>query len=256
MDLASFLKSLPNFIEDLGWMFIQIPKTLWMVLTKPKWIPRYIRADQASEEKKEHPEYTSPVMFWLVTGVLSYFAVIHFMIEGFAGKDIRAAYHAMGTTKIVSSLAVYFLSLPLSCAVVLQWFKHKTIDKYTFKNQFHIQCYCFAPVQLFYIPAFMCLFVDQHSSLMIWGVLFALLSFGWFFYAEGVIISQVLNAGIWKVIGVMIVMYFVSFFFISISTGLFILMNLEPLGNMGDAVFGNIGADSISVIPVDTIPNK
>lgn len=247
MESIDKVKSWSDSIYELALMFVFIPKTLIRIITKPKWITDYVHSQMTTEEgKKRFDEHSSPIVLWLVTGVLSYFVVIDFMVKGFAEEKILEVYKSIGTVSLIGSLSVYLICLPLSCAFVVHWFKYKNIDKTNFKSSFYIQCYCFAIVQLFYVPGLFYIFTNHKSSWMLIGVFSILLSFGWFFYTEYLIVKSELKCSLLKMFLVFVAMYFVSFFFIAISTGLFFILNIDSIVKLVDFILkGNVISDSL-----------
>ncbi len=249
MEQVDQTKTYANNIFELVLMIVFTPITFVRVFFRPKWITGYVHSQMALEDKKAWERHSAPMLLWLLTGVFPYFAFIHFITEGYADKEIIQVYRSMSWYAILGSLAAYLVALPLSCAFVVHLFKYKSIDKTSFKSSFYIQCYCFAVVQFLYLPGFFCIFTEDRTWLAV-GVSFMLISIFWFLYTEYHIIKSELQAGFLKSVLVFVVMYFVSLFFVSISTGLFFLMNMSAIGDFVDVTMGDLAPDSLQT---DTI---
>lgn len=235
MEQVEKTKGYANTIFELVLLFVFTPITFVRILFRPKWITGYVHSQMVLEDKKAWERHSTPMLLWLLTGVFPYFASIHFIIEGYASNEVVLIYRSISWYSIISSLSVYLVAFPLSCAFVVHLFKYKSIDKVRFKSSFYIQCYCFAIVQCLYLPGFLGIFMED-STWMDIGILFVVLSFFWFLYAEYHIIRSELQVGFIKAILVFIIMYFGSFFFIGISTALFLLMNLNIIGSLGELI--------------------
>ena len=85
MDIKTLTRG--EFVLQFGLYLLLIPKTLYKVITKPGWIPDYIEEELRKESAFQFGSFCPPLLFWLIIGVFSYFAVLTFFVNGFADSD-------------------------------------------------------------------------------------------------------------------------------------------------------------------------
>jgi hypothetical protein len=231
-----------DFIFQIAHFLVTLPKTLKQVILNPSWIPDYIEEELQKEQPNQFNNYIPPIRFWLVIGVFSYLAILMVLVQNSADKATAKLFNDLSPWLLGSGF-ILFLPIPLSIAFVLQILKYKEIEKSSFKRTFLIQCYCTAPLQLFYIFMFLLTEGDDLTSVFLnllstAGVLSGLI---WFIICETRIIKKELNAGTLKVIGVFVLMYISSWFFMLIGIVLFVLFNYKSLGTLADGYFNSIG---------------
>lgn len=233
-DTSTVSKALFEYVAQI----ILIPKTLFKVLVKPTWAVDYINLRESHELDVDHDKFSPPVLFWVVTGILPYYFIINTYFLGFTEGAVLAAYKSLNTLSIVWGVTVFLVSFPLSCAFILQLFKHKGFAKSTFKRSFFIQLYLTGPVQLLYIPL---LFASEMSDLL--AILFIAMSLGtlaWFLVAEIKVIKKELEYSVLASLGVLILMYLVFYLFAAICCLLFFLTNMSAFQVLVDAWLGDI----------------
>jgi hypothetical protein len=236
MEAFKAIQSLGNVAYELAVELVFIPKTFFKVIRSPSWITDYINSQSLKDEKERYREYSYPMWFWLVIGVTSYFFLLEFLFKGFTDGEVLDAYNGISVASKLGGIMILFISLPISCALVIELFKNKKLKKNSFKKSFDIQCYCTAPLFLLYIPA---LIVDEDSIwLLIVGNCLTLGIIVWFIRTEFVTIKKEVQCGWFKALFLVGLMYLTYFIFAFITIAIFVLLNMDNLKKLVDAYFG------------------
>lgn len=242
MDFFKASQSLGDILYEFAVSLVLIPRTLFKVLRSPAWATTYVSSQSKEKPKIRFEKYSNPILFWIIIGVLSYYFLFELLFFQYADKPVLEVYRTIGLETKIGSFIVFFIALPLSFAIVIHLFRHRSFEKSTFKRSFFIQCYITAPLQLFYIPSF---FIDEFSEF--WSTIGALVVIGivvWFLIAEFIISKRELECGWFKAICMLCLMYISYFVFVSITTVIFIFMNLDTFQKLLDAWIGDINLPS------------
>lgn len=205
MDFLKTLKSVEELTYEFAVSLVLIPRTLLKILRSPTWAVEYVSSESKDKAKTRFEKYSNPIFFWLVMVVLSCYFLLEFVIYGYAQGKVLVAYNNISIFSKIGGLALLFTCLPVGCAFVLQLLKYKGFTKTTFRRSFFIQCYCTAPLQLFFIPAIL---VDELPDLL--AVIIIIATFGivaWFLIAEVLITRKELQCGWFKCKSVIIFIY-------------------------------------------------
>jgi len=233
MDIFKIFTSLYEVIIEFAASLVLIPKTLAKVIISPRWTLRYIDSEIARDSRINFNGYSHPVLFWLVVGVLPYYFLLQFLILQLGNNKVIAVYDSIGVELKITAFIIFFISLPVSCALVIQLLKHRNFEKTIFRRLLFIQCYITAPLQLFYLPAF---FLDEVSET--WSGVFAIVSLAvvvWFAVSEVILTKIEIGLGWFKAVGTLILFYCSYFIFVAITLLLFFLFNMGTFKKLFDA---------------------
>ena len=236
MDFSQTI-SLSDLLHKLASYFLLFPKTFYKVISSPHWIPGYVEAELDKKQADRFDSHVSPAFFWLIIGVFSYFISLEILVQGFSDDALVKAFDTLDTFAIITGFVFLFIPVPVSFACVLHLMKYKSIETSSFKRSFFIQCYCTAPLQLFYLSAF---FITETDSLLNLLGLILLAGFGWFIYCEISIIRKELNAGLPKIIGILILMWISLWVNMLIGTGIFVAINIKTIRMLVDTLLPKV----------------
>ena len=242
MDIGKAISSTGDLLFEFAFSLISIPKTFFKILIHPTWATDYLTSLTSEKAKARFEKYSHPIFFWILVGVIPYFAIIHFHFIGGdeVTKNMRDAYKTIGTANIISGLAIFLVSFPVSCAFILQLFKYKDFVKSTFKRSFFIQLYLTAPVQFLYLFS---LFATMVESKWL-ALLFLVLSLGsilWFLIAETHVIKKETQNNYLISFFILILMYLIFFVFAGICMVIFFFMHMDSIQVLVDTYFRELG---------------
>lgn len=239
MDLGKAISSTGELLFEFASSLILIPKTLIKVLVRPTWASEYLTTQSSDKAKARFEKYSHPTLFWIVVGILPYYFAIHLYFVGYTEGEVLKAYKTIGATNIITGIALFLVSLPVSCSFILHIFKHRGITKTSYKKSFLLQLYVTAPYQLFYLSY---LFIDSVESE--WAeflLLFLFLAIHlWFVISEIKVIKKELEYNYFLSTCIFSLMYFAGFVFAGICMIIFFFWNMESFQILIDAYFGDI----------------
>jgi hypothetical protein len=244
MDLFKLIQSFNDLVYEFAISLIHIPRTLIKVIRSPSWTITYVNSQSEEKINKPYERYANPIIFWLTIGVLSYYFLIEFLMQQFADNKVLQVYNSVNIGTKIGGFIILLISIPLSSAFVLQFFKNRNFDKKFFKKTFFVQCYITAPFQLFFLPSF---FISELSEL--WGGLIGIISLSfiiWFLIAQVIISKNELKCGWGKAIVMLILIYFSYYIFMSICFILFVLINLSTFKQLIDAWLGDTNSPGLN----------
>jgi hypothetical protein len=236
VDLEKAISSTGDLLFEFAVSLILIPKTFFKVLTNPVWAIDYVSSEYPEKAKARFEKYSHPILFWIVIGILPYYILLNIFFMNIDNKKIVEAFREIGAASLVSSISIYLVSFPVSCAFILHVFKHRVFVKSTFKRTFFTQLYITAPVQFFYCAYFLIFGVDDSIVLLLLSLTFFAI-FIWFSISEITIIRVELNFSFLKGMGIFILMYLSFFIFAMMCFCVFFAMNIQSIQKLVDAVF-------------------
>jgi hypothetical protein len=236
MEAFKAIQSVGNLSYEIAVELVFIPKTFIKVLRSPSWIAEYINSQSSKEDKEKYREYSYPMWFWMVISVLSYYFLLEFLVKGFEEGEVLAAYQNISFTSKLGGIMTLFISLPISCTLVIELFKNKKLEKNAFKKSFDIQCYCTAPLLLLYMPV---LFSGELDGLLsVVGLFIVVGIIIWFVRTEYITIRKETNCSWSKALLLLVLMYVTYFIFAFITIWLFVLLNMDNIKTLVNAYFG------------------
>ena len=137
MDFIKTLQSLEDAVFEIVMWILLLPKTLFQIIIKPRWIYSYVTKEWEKKPEERFQDFLSPIIFWILLAVIPYawFASLN---PGTQQLD----------EKLLVNSALSLLFSPIVYSVTLQRLSKKPINKISIKRLFYIQFYCHAPIQL------------------------------------------------------------------------------------------------------------
>lgn len=235
MDLEKAISSAGELLFGFATSLILIPLTLFKILVKPTWVPEYLTSKTDDEDvKKKYEKYSQPILFWIVVGILPYYFFINTYFIGYTEGKVLQAYREIGAVTIISCLSIFLVSFPISCAIILQLFKHKGFTVTTYRRSFFIQLYLTAPVLLFYIPLLFMDYIENDWSVIFFSII-SLGSILWFLIAEMKVIKSEIKVNYFFSFLILVLMYLVFFVFAVICMFIFFAVGMSPLQKLSEA---------------------
>lgn len=147
MSLPTFLTSLENLVVEIALWIVLVPKTLWRVFKEPRALTAMTTEAQVAAESAG--EYVSPVLLWLLSGVLP---AVPSIATGFGGPEWIAhpLMAGLGVEPKIASVATLLLMGPLAFASAQTLIARKVFSRQSLRTPFAVQCGCFAPFLFLY----------------------------------------------------------------------------------------------------------
>lgn len=166
MNIVYIVEGIERLVVSLLFWIIFIPKSIYKIVTDPKWVEVYV-TKELKEETDRFRDYMSPIILYLLNSVFLVF--VYIFIKRDILKDISSSYSPDTTTiwdMVVSGLdisgdmittlsgsygfvaAAVFLSFPLFFALVIELAKRKELSREELRRTTYIQCYYFSPLAL------------------------------------------------------------------------------------------------------------
>jgi len=237
MDVKEAISSTSELLFDFASSIVLLPRTLAKVLRNPVWAVDYLTSQSSEKAKERFEKYSHPILFWIVMGIIPYYAIIEIYFQSSTEGKVLEAYNNIGAVNIISSIAIFLVSFPLSCSFILHVFRHRNFTKTTFRRSFFIQLYITAPVQLFYVAL---LNLDEPDDWLIPFIFLGLASVFWFLIAEMLIIRKETGYNWPAAFSLLVLMYLIFFVFAAICMSIFFLINMGHFQKLVDAYFGDL----------------
>ena len=202
MDFVSILHVLEDSLYEVVMWVVLLPKTLVRVLLRPGWIQPYVSAEWEKKAEKRFQGYLSPMLFWLLLGILPY----AIWDPNFSAHSGAAPTPVLPVESTFLWNALILILFPTYYAVVLQLLRREPVEKEAVRRLFYIECYVHAPIALLGVPLVV-LFLDwavQQTSTLAPGLArvdpalllgYAGLMGLWIVLVEGVIFKAELKKG-------------------------------------------------------------
>jgi hypothetical protein len=211
--MLKLLTGLSELLYEVMIYFVLIPKTLVQVVFKPKWIHQYLQAELKKESPQRFNDYSEPLIFLVVLGVLPLLRVMNFVggygLKGELSGSI-ADFLSFGFEVRIFWIFIFIVSWPLAASLVVLWWKGDSVTRDSLRPLFWAQAYCFGAyyiISYLALPALLQMFVLRRNP--DWEFLLlskvAWLSNLWLPYCQIRIIREQLSIGVLKAIRVLLV---------------------------------------------------
>ncbi|QBA64792.1 hypothetical protein [Muriicola soli] len=166
MNIVNIIEGIERLVVSLLFWLIFIPKTLFKVVSNPKWVEGYVTRELKAETDR-FQNYMSPIILYLLNSVFLVF--VYIFIKRDILKDINSTKDNEITSvwdQIVSGLdisgdmitnlsgsygfvsAAVFLTFPLFFGLVIELLKNEDLNREALRRATYIQCYYFTPLAL------------------------------------------------------------------------------------------------------------
>jgi hypothetical protein len=156
MNVLRILQSVEELIYQLALWVLLVPRTLWQVLRKPWWAPSYVAAELAKDSSARFAQYMSPVLFWVVLGIVPHLMVIDLLASipesRVATEAGWASFYKNSWENRLLTVALFALAGPLAFALRIQRARRASTDRDALRPVFYAQCYCFGPAYFLLLP--------------------------------------------------------------------------------------------------------
>jgi len=189
MSLPAILTLLEGLVFEIATWLVLVPKTLVAVIRRPRMLPALAAAAHGTSEEPPD-EYVSPVLLWLIVGVVPGIPMI--VTEQGPAWIAHGLLRSLGVEASIIAAATLLLLGPLSFATAQALVKRRRLARSVLRQPFAIQCGCFAPLFLGY---FVGLAADFQTVVaryeLVYGIVSIVALLGsllWFLRAEYVVL--------------------------------------------------------------------
>lgn len=185
MSLPTILSSLEHLVVEIALWVLLVPKTLGQMVLHPSAI--VLMAGNSNGAGPSDDEYVSPVLLWLIVGVLPAVPVV---ASKWGGPEWIAhpLLADLGVEPRLASVAALLLLGPLAFAAAQLLIARKPFSRQSLRTPFAVQCGCFAPLLLAY---FLSIYARLQAILTVHETIYSVISvgllaggIGWFCLAE------------------------------------------------------------------------
>ena len=169
MNFVYIIEGIERLVVSLLFWIIFIPKSIYKIVTDPKWVGRYVTVE-LEKDTDRFKDYMSPIILYLLNSVFLVF--VYIFIKRDVLKDIDAVSKTGGSSiwdKIVAGLdisgdmmatlsgsygfvaAIVFLSFPLFFGLIIELLKGVALSRDALRRATYIQCYYFSPMALTFL---------------------------------------------------------------------------------------------------------
>lgn len=164
MNIVNIIEGIERLVVSLLFWIIFIPKSIFKIVSNPKWVPGYVTGE-LDKESDRFKDFMSPIILYLLNSVFLVF--VYIFIKRDVLKDINVISKSDVTSfwdKIVAGLdisgdmittlsgsygfvaASLFLSFPLFFGLIIELFKRADLSRENLRRTTYIQCYYFSPL--------------------------------------------------------------------------------------------------------------
>src|SRR5216684_3130778 len=152
MDILKILDSFEELLYRLAMWVILLPKTLFFVFWSPGSINKYVTVELAKNTGDRFQDRLSPVLFWVLTGLIPYLMLIDFVatIPG-SRVSTEAEWVAFIKAPFITRLtvvSVVALAGPLAISSRTLKALGKQVTRESLRSLFFVQCYCLTPAYI------------------------------------------------------------------------------------------------------------
>lgn len=158
MDLTKLLQALEEFVFEIACLAVLIPKTFFLLAFRPRLVFACVVQELAKPKEDRFDRFASPLIFWLVTGVLPNFAVLSIFaslpaLRRLMPPDywVSQVLHLSVENRFVA-LAAFAVSLPLAFSIAIVRARKQEIGRSSLREPIYAQCYCLSPILTFSVP--------------------------------------------------------------------------------------------------------
>jgi hypothetical protein len=145
MNLLKSFEAVEELVFEVASWVIFIPKTLCKAIFHPGWVARYVVSEAQKKPEERHQEYMSPILFWLIVGVLPYALILQYRSSGSTAAD-----EVMSTT--LPNAAGMLALGPLALVVLPALLRKQPVDRAWLRQLFEAECLAFTPVLVSGVP--------------------------------------------------------------------------------------------------------
>jgi hypothetical protein len=158
MDLTKLLQAIEEFIYEIACLTVLIPKTFFLLSFRPGHAHSYVMQELGKPKEERFDRFASPLLFWLVTGILPNF----FVLSVFASlPEIRNLVPAdywisqflhLSVENRFAALSAFAVSIPLAFAITIARAQKAETSRNSLREPLYTQCYCLSPLLLGCVP--------------------------------------------------------------------------------------------------------
>jgi hypothetical protein len=202
VDILKLLQSIEELIYEVALWVVFIPKTFAKVVLRPGWCHSHVLAELNKDPKQRFDAYMSPVLFWIVVGIIPHLFVIDYLgdvQQSTVAQEVEwTQFLGFPWATRLLVIAIVALGGPVGFSLQILKEKNLAINRGSLRCPFYTQCLCFAPANFFLLPLVVVTLRFNHISGNWSTAVFAFSLFvfvGWLFYAQVCIIRAELNIG-------------------------------------------------------------
>lgn len=147
MDFYKLLQSAEELLFEVMMWVLLLPRTLWVVLTRPASLPAYIHKELREKDAQRFDDMISPPLSLFICVALGS------LVEPQGGGDDRML-NALGkwiessySNDLVASSVIYAM-LPLAITAACMWAKGVPLRRENYREAFYVQAYLICPVAI------------------------------------------------------------------------------------------------------------
>lgn len=145
MDLGQLITALEEFIYEIALWPILLLKTLLRFALRPLKTDQYVRGELAKIAKDRYRESLSPLLFWILIGVVPAYMVITAYLMHSSEKEARFLMDDPVEVRF-AALLIFLIWPPLTFAVGLLIQSGERLTRETLRYPFYTQCMILAPL--------------------------------------------------------------------------------------------------------------
>jgi hypothetical protein len=238
MDLTKLLQAIEEFIYEIACLTVLIPKTFFLLSFRPGLVHAYVTQELGKPKDERFDRFASPLLFWLVTGILPNFLVLSIFASLPAIRElvptdywISQFLHLSIENRFVA-LSAFAVSFPLAFAITIARAQKAETSRNSLREPF-TQCYCLSPLLFACVPIWYLLEAaarGRHADITYFSSAYYYALGGWLIWVELSLFRAHLQIG-WRRSLVLLGKSYWIFFFVLIILDSSILM-LVALSNM------------------------
>jgi len=158
MDLTKLLQAIEEFIYEIACLTVLIPKTFFLLSFRPGLVHAYVTQELEKPKDERFDRFASPLLFWLVTGILPNFAVLSIFASLPAIRElvppdywISQFLHLSVENRFVA-LSAFAVSIPLAFAITIARAQKAETSRNSLREPLYTQCYCLSPLLFACVP--------------------------------------------------------------------------------------------------------
>lgn len=145
MNAVVILEGIADLIVKVLLLIIFLPKTLYKIISDPRWVPNYIR--EKVTKKGAYSDYVSPIFLYILTGLAPYlFVPVEVLSEFTDGNDGSITKMVQDPDTLIR--AATFFCIPLLFAFSTELFRSAEFSRKAIERNLLVQCYYFSPLVL------------------------------------------------------------------------------------------------------------
>jgi hypothetical protein len=144
MDILQLVRTLEEFTYEIALWVVFLPKTLVRFAFQPARIHRYVKLVMEKPANERYDEYFSPLLYWLLIGIVPTFSVINNFIDH---SSTAMAHSVMNEPLEVrfASILVLLIWPPVTLSIYSSIRNGVPLNRENLKHPFYAQCMLLAP---------------------------------------------------------------------------------------------------------------